>query len=129
MCVALDAKTGRASVVGAGHPPLLIGRLHGGFESIGSIAPPLGLVERAQLSETVVDLAPGDVFLLYTDGLFGGSGGERGRLTPQRVGEMLDAATPSAEELLGRILDRTGAGDGKRPPADDVTAIVVRRAP
>ena len=128
MCVALDAKTGRASVVGAGHPPLLIGRRAGGVESIGSIAPPLGLVERAHLSETTVDVAPGDIFLLYTDGLFGGSGGERGRLTPQHIGEMLDGAAGSADELLARVLEQTGAGDGKRPPADDVTAIVVRRA-
>ena len=128
MCVALDAKTGRASVVGAGHPPLLIGRRAGGVESIGSIAPPLGLVERAHLSETTVDVAPGDIFLLYTDGLFGGTGGERGRLTPQHIGEMLDGAAGSADELLARVLEQTGAGDGKRPPADDVTAIVVRRA-
>jgi phosphoserine phosphatase RsbU/P len=128
MCVALDAETGRASVVGAGHPPLLIGRHHGGVESIGSIAPPLGLVERAHFSETIVDLARGDAFLLYTDGLFGGSGGERGRLTPQRLGEMFDGATANAEQLLGDILERTGASDGKQPPADDVTAIVVRRS-
>ena len=128
MCVALDAKTGRASVVGAGHPPLLIGRRDGTTESIASVAPPLGLVERAQFSETIVDLAPGDVFLLYTDGLFGGSGGERGRLTPKRVAEMLDGATGSAEALLEHILEQTGSSDGSQSLADDVTAIVVRRA-
>jgi phosphoserine phosphatase RsbU/P len=128
MCVALDGKTGQASVVGAGHPPLLIGRRGGGVDSIASVAPPLGLVERAQLRETIVDLARGDVFLLYTDGLFGGAGGERGRLTQQRVAEMFDGATDHAETLLAHILKQTSASDQKRPPADDVTAIVVRRA-
>src|SRR6059036_4037323 len=34
MCVALDPATGSASVVGAGHPPLLVVRDHGATESI-----------------------------------------------------------------------------------------------
>src|SRR6201982_989939 len=46
MCVAVDASTGRASVVGAGHPPLLVVRHKGTTESIASVAPPLGLVKR-----------------------------------------------------------------------------------
>lgn len=126
MCVALDPKSGRASVVGAGHPPLLIRRSAGGVESIASVAPPLGLIERAEFQEIIVDLVRGDVFLLYTDGLFGGAGGERGRLTPQRVAQMFDGAG-SAEGLLGRILDKTGANK-QAPLADDVTAIAARRA-
>ncbi|MDP9005111.1 MAG: response regulator, partial [Verrucomicrobiota bacterium] len=46
MCVALDPTTGCASVVGAGHPPLLVARSGGSTESIASSAPPLGLLER-----------------------------------------------------------------------------------
>src|ERR1700736_5724191 len=60
MCVALDSTTGRASVVGAGHPPLLVARTGGRTESIASSAPPLGLLERSQFIETNVDLEPGD---------------------------------------------------------------------
>src|ERR1700676_539637 len=52
MCVALDPATARASVVGAGHPPLLIARKKGGPELIRSIAPPLGLAELPQFVET-----------------------------------------------------------------------------
>ena len=43
MCVALDPASGRASVVGAGHPPLLVQRKNGETETIFSSAPPLGL--------------------------------------------------------------------------------------
>jgi phosphoserine phosphatase RsbU/P len=129
MCVALDPQTGHASVVGAGHPPLLIRRSDRQIDSIGSIAPPLGLLEQAPFSETIVDLAPGDAFLLYTDGLFGGASGDRGRLTPQQLGAMFDGVSAAnAEALLGHILDQTGASGRKQPPADDVTAIVVRRS-
>ena len=40
MCVALDPKSGRASVVGAGHPPLLVARAAGAAELNWSSAPP-----------------------------------------------------------------------------------------
>src|SRR6266481_3883396 len=62
MCVALDPATGRASVVGAGHPPLLVARTNGRTESVPSSAPPLGLLERSEFVETTIDLEPGDVF-------------------------------------------------------------------
>src|SRR5690349_24560064 len=70
MCVALNLKSGQASIVGAGHPPLLIARRDGTVETISSAAPPLGLAEWPQFVETEVQLAQGDAFLLYTDGLF-----------------------------------------------------------
>src|SRR3954447_12173708 len=66
MCVALDPLSGRASVVGAGHPPLLVARSGGRTESIASSAPPLGLLERSEFIETRIDLEVGDAFLLYT---------------------------------------------------------------
>src|SRR2546429_5062248 len=65
MCVAVEPATGRASIVGAGHPPLLIARRSGATETIASVAPPLGLVESAELPETIVTLKPGDTFLPY----------------------------------------------------------------
>src|SRR6202040_4364758 len=70
MCVALDPKSGQASVVGAGHPPLLVTRFGRGTEAIAASAPPLGLVEESSFIETALELNPGDAFTLYTDGLF-----------------------------------------------------------
>jgi sigma-B regulation protein RsbU (phosphoserine phosphatase) len=128
MCVAVDPSTGRASVVGAGHPPLLIVRHSGATDSIASIAPPLGLVERPQFAETFVDLQPGDAFLLYTDGLFGASKGERVRLTPEHLANMLDPSASSATVLLARILSQAAPDNGKEALSDDVAALAVRRA-
>jgi len=73
MCVALEPESGRASVVGAGHPPLLLTHKTGGTELVPSVTPPLGLIERPEFHETIIDLAAGDAFILYTDGLFGGA--------------------------------------------------------
>jgi phosphoserine phosphatase RsbU/P len=127
MCVAVDPATGRATIVGAGHPPVLIARRGGGTGSIASVAPPLGLIERPEFTETIVDLDLGDAFLLYTDGLFGAARGERLRLTPERLEKMLDHSAPNAEALLRGILNQAVPENGKDALPDDLAALAVRR--
>jgi sigma-B regulation protein RsbU (phosphoserine phosphatase) len=127
MCVALDHKTGSAQVVGAGHPPLLVNRHNGATESIPSVAPPLGLNERPEFVETILNLEPGDTFLLYTDGLFGASKNEQRRLTIKQLEKMLDHAAPTAEAFLKRILAQAVPNDAESSLSDDMTALVVRR--
>ena len=127
MCVALEPGTGRASVVGAGHPPLLVSRANGAKESISSVAPPLGLAELPQFVETIVDLAKGDAFVLYTDGLFGSGEAKRARLTPELLAEMLDYKAPNADALLMGMLNQVAPDDGRSRLPDDVAAIAVRR--
>src|SRR5438552_4273835 len=128
MCIALDPVTGRASVVGAGHPPLLMARRSGGTESIASIAPPLGLIEHPGFTETIVDLNLGDAFLLYTDGLFGAAKGDRARLNPEQLAKMLNRSAPSADALLRGILNQAVPDNGKDTLPDDMAALAVRRA-
>jgi phosphoserine phosphatase RsbU/P len=127
MCVALDPTSGRANVVGAGHPPLLVARHDGGTDAIASSAPPLGLVERARFIETTVDLRCGDAFVLYTDGLFGAANGEKPRLTPEDLAKMIDLSAPSAEALLMSMMNQATPADGEHPLPDDVAAVAIRR--
>jgi sigma-B regulation protein RsbU (phosphoserine phosphatase) len=127
MCVALDPASGEASVVGAGHPPLLIARQSGGTEAIPSESPPLGLMAAPNFRETQFELAGGDLFLLYTDGLYATANGKERRLTPQHLAQRLHATTGDAEALLALLLrDVVPEGNG-RAPADDIAALAVRR--
>jgi sigma-B regulation protein RsbU (phosphoserine phosphatase) len=128
MCVAVDPKTGRTTVVGAGHPPLLVRRKSGATESIPSSAPPLGLVEDSGFTETNVDLARGDSFFLYTDGLYGSDHSAAHRLSPERLAEMLRPNESSADALLKRVVNGAMNGNGDKPPPDDVAAMVVKRS-
>lgn len=125
MCLALDGETGRARVVGAGHPPLLVARDHGKIETIFSSAPPLGLVENSRFSETELQLFPGDAFLLYTDGLYGGENGATGRFTINGLAEMIPTKAESAQELLAITLLKVAPSEIGQP--DDIAAVVVRR--
>jgi sigma-B regulation protein RsbU (phosphoserine phosphatase) len=128
MCVALDPATGCASIVGAGHPPLLVARSGGGTESIASSAPPLGLLERSEFVEAKVDLEPGDAFFLYTDGIYGAGHDQNPRLSSSRLAEMLHPLNGDTQALLNRVVDQAMMTDGGKPAADDVAAVAVRRA-
>jgi phosphoserine phosphatase RsbU/P len=127
MCVALDPSNGQASVVGAGHPPLLVTRFGRGTEAIASSAPPLGLVEQSQFTETILELNPGDAFTLYTDGLFGAAKNGRPRSTPTQLAGMINPFAASADALLELML-KAATPDASESPPDDVAAVVVRRS-
>src|SRR4051812_18786438 len=127
MCVALDPLTGGASVVGAGHPPLLVARRGGRTEAIASSAPPLGLLERSEFIETRIDLEVGDAFLLYTDGIYGSGHDESPRLSSHRIAEMLQPISENAQALLARVVEQAGVNEGGKASADDVAAVAVRR--
>lgn len=127
MCVALDPANGKAQVVGAGHPSLLVVHRDGTTESIASVAPPLGLIKRTAFTETAIDLEPGDAFLLYTDGLFRWAKDERHRVTPGQLEKVLDHSAPTAEALLKRIVSETIPENSANTAPDDVAAIAVRR--
>ena len=126
MCVALRLETGRATVVGAGHPPLIISRRQGPAELVRSSAPPLGLEEQPAFVETEATLGKGDAFLLYTDGLFGGTAGDHSRLTPESLAELIDRSAPSANGILRGVLDHIVPTDGQTDLADDLAAIAVQ---
>jgi phosphoserine phosphatase RsbU/P len=126
MCVALDPGSGHAAIVGAGHPPLLILRHDGATQSIGSVAPPLGLKQCA-FTETPIDLKPGDAFLLYTDGILRWGQSERRGRAPGQLEKVLRHSAPSAEALLKQVLAQTAPENSPDTAPDDVAAIVVRR--
>jgi sigma-B regulation protein RsbU (phosphoserine phosphatase) len=127
MCVALNPATGSATVVGAGHPPLLVMRPNGATESIASATPPLGIIERPEFAETAINLKPGDAFVLYTDGLFRWTKNEQPRLTPQQLEKLLDPSAPTAEALLKGILAHTAPATAAATSPDDMTVVAVRR--
>ncbi len=127
MCLALDPDKGEATVLGAGHPPLLVSRANGKHELIWSSAPPLGLAERSQFVETIVDLGRGDAFILYTDGLFGSGKGKRSRFTPEQLAAAIDPTAATVEMSLLRMVKQAAPADAGSASPDDIAAIAVRR--
>jgi Response regulators consisting of a CheY-like receiver domain and a winged-helix DNA-binding domain len=127
MCVALDPRTGKAALVGAGHPPLLVARRDGNTESFSSSSPPLGLVAQSSFTETPFHLDSGDLFLLYTDGLYGSSNGHHRRLTPADLAGRVHALPRGPGALLRRLSREATSPPNSDAPADDIAALAVQR--
>src|SRR5438876_9322980 len=129
MCVALDLERGAGSIVGAGHPPLLIARSDGATESIASTSPPLGLVAASSFTETTMELHGGDLFLLYTDGLYGVGQGDDRRLAPAQVAQHLLSAPGDAQSVLQDFLRQSALMPSNVIPPAALAALAVTRLP
>jgi len=126
--VILDRKDCATTVATAGHPPVLIRRAEGGVVEVGSGSFPLGAIEGARYREERVALGPGDVLLLYSDGLvetIDPYGDQFGWDRLKRILENLDD-NPTANEIRDEILREVWDFKSDAQQMDDVTMVVVR---
>jgi sigma-B regulation protein RsbU (phosphoserine phosphatase) len=128
---AYDAKTRTLTYCNAGHnPPLLITGVDRGectTHWLRPTAPAVGLVEGAEYAVARVQVNPGDLLVLFTDGVT-----EARNLAGDEFGEerLAAAVEPVAGRTAGEILQAArraleGHADGQ--PLDDDTTIVVQK--
>lgn len=131
MLMMLDIQGHRLSVVSAGHHNPILRRADGEVVPIMELpqGPPLGIFEDVPFVPVEVTLEPGDVVVLYTDGVpdatdrDGSMFGNAGLLRAI-------AAGPGRPETLGpSLLAAIDRHVGAAPPADDITLICFGRDP
>lgn len=120
---------GRFMSSNAGHnPPFLVGR-DGSVRRLEKGGLPLGMFEWAVYEEEAVTLAEGDTLILFSDGL-----SEAANLRDEEFGEdrLAECATGerhlAPDALLELLLSRVRDFAGNCAQADDITALVIRRA-
>jgi sigma-B regulation protein RsbU (phosphoserine phosphatase) len=88
---------------------------------------PLGILEEAEYAETLLPIAPGDVIVLYTDGVVEAMNTAGEIFGFERLIEGIGSShAASAEALLQEILAHVNAFAAGAPQHDDLTMIVVR---
>ncbi len=118
------------TVVNAGHPALLIRRADGSLEPIGdrSVSLPLGVLDKETFTAAKTTLNPGDVVVLFTDGV--NAMGLDGELFgTERLNRAIVEAPPgvvSVGEAIRDAVERYSAG---RPQFDDITILCFGRKP
>src|SRR5262249_57487136 len=65
----LEPESGKMRYVSAGHNPAILLRRSGSIDRVGSTGVPLGLLPDATWREESLELDPGDLLALYTDGV------------------------------------------------------------
>jgi serine phosphatase RsbU (regulator of sigma subunit) len=124
----LDPQTGALSFINAGHNPPLIVHAAGTIENLSSGGLPLGIMPNSPYREGRTQLQPGDVLVIYSDGV-------SEALNPQ--GEEFGAAR--LQSVVSLNIERSAAGIRDRiesaltkfsqgtPAADDITLVIVKR--
>lgn len=124
----LDPATGDVEYVCAGHPFPLLRRAGGAIEEpvLGSF--PLGMRESVQPASGRLHLEPGDLLLLFSDGLFEGVDGSGQAFGFDRLRAAL-ATGGAAARTHAQILAAFEGHVGAEPLADDLTLVVIERLP
>ncbi len=123
----LEPGSGRLHYVNAGHPsPLLV--LGEEIRELESNGVPFGILPGFPYSARSVELRPGELLALYSDGITEAQRGEE-LFQESRVREALfqEATAPDLGALRRRLIERVEAFLGDSPRSDDITLLLLRR--
>jgi sigma-B regulation protein RsbU (phosphoserine phosphatase) len=124
----LDPEAGELHYFNAGHNDGLAIHANGEVEHLKSVGPPLGLLEEFEYRMQSLELSPGDLVCLYSDGITECINLEEEEYEIDRLIEVLqEHREETLDEILSAI-DRavTDFGAGQ-PQGDDQTVILIRR--
>lgn len=115
------------SYINCGHPAALILRAGGAIERLEATALPVGIFSSLKCEEKSVTLAPGDVLLVFSDGVLEAGVEEGEEFGEPRLIESAQAARNSddVEALLDRIIQDVQHFSPSQQ-SDDVTIVALR---
>lgn len=128
LCV-LDPVRHELTVVNSGHmPPLLRRAETGEVEEVGAslASPPLGIDPTLQYQQATVRLNPGDVVMMYTDGISECPSPAGPRYGIERIRELVGAAKDT-EELMATLLADVRQFTQHMPQEDDTCVVAFSR--
>jgi serine phosphatase RsbU (regulator of sigma subunit) len=124
----LQPENGRFDYVNCGHNPPLIVHPDGSTGSLESGGTILGMFEDARYEEGTDVLGPGDVLLLYTDGVVESADRAGREFGAERLVEVVRASHDAPASVVTReVLRHAREFSGSEMMRDDFTMVVVRR--
>jgi len=125
----LDPRTGALSFLNAGHNPPMIVHAGGTMEQLAAGGLPLGIMPNAEFREGRTMLHPGDVLVIYSDGVSEAINPNNEEFGPTRLYEVvarnLDASAAGIRDRIESALTKFCQGT---PAADDITLVICKRA-
>jgi sigma-B regulation protein RsbU (phosphoserine phosphatase) len=129
---ALETENGRFCFTNAGHnPPLWWQAASRTFEVLRAPGIVLGIFAEISLEERAITMAPGDVLLLYTDGITEAMDENQEEFGMERLQNVVAWAAiqpeATADSIAMTILSAVKRFMGTTPQADDLTLLAVKR--
>ena len=126
----LDAASGRLSYVNAGHNPPLLVRSGGDVELLAEGGMVLGFFDPTEYGEGIAELQPGDVLVVFSDGVTETWSADGEEFGDGRLAELVvRERARGSQELQGALLNELDAFSSGTKATDDRTVIVIKRLP
>jgi len=126
--LAYDPETGRAVYVNGGHNDGIVLRTDGSVQLLTTTGLPLGLFPKADYEEGCVTLSPGDLLMIYSDGVTEAQNESEDDFEMERVIEVLKAhRESSASMIVEEMVSQIDAFVGAAPQHDDITLMILKR--
>jgi len=122
-----DLTTRQLTYINAGHNWPVLRRTSGAVERLERGGLPIGVLRTAQYEYGTTKLSPGDMLLIFTDGLIEAENEREEEFGEQRTFAVLDAtAGASASYILQNLMSAADQFVGAAPQHDDITCLVLR---
>ncbi len=127
----LEPQTGRLIYANGGHPPGYIispGKSKDPIQRLRPTGMALGVSEGAQWKQKIERLMPGDILILYTDGITEAQN-HHGQFfgEDQLLDVVLENRNAGSGQILDAVLTEVHRFVGREPRQDDIALIVIRR--
>jgi serine phosphatase RsbU (regulator of sigma subunit) len=124
----LDPATGLLCYANAGHNPPYLLSANNGIKTLNNTGMPLGIEEDNDWSQNEVLISPGELLLMYTDGVTDAQNMD-GEFIDRKIilSSLQQNLGRSAAEVQGNILDKIHHFVGEAPRFDDLTLVILRR--
>jgi phosphoserine phosphatase RsbU/P len=123
-----DAAAGELTFANAGHNPPFVVRASGEVESLNGGGPVLGIVPFAPYKQERTRLDPGDLLVIYSDGVTEANNISEEEFGEERLVQILRGnRTKPAGAIVNAIMEALGKFTMGAPQGDDITLVVARR--
>lgn len=124
----LDSTSRTVTYVNAGHnPPLHYTAADGTLSELEATGIAVGVIDNAEYTQDVLQMAKDDLLVLYTDGITEAENAEHEMFDVSRLKEVILASRAlSPGDIIQEILVAVKAFTGDHPQSDDITLLIIR---
>ncbi len=125
----LDPSTHSFVYTNAGHNPPILLRASDEIETLDAGGLPVGLMPGSGYDGATVEIGPGDVLVMYTDGVTEAANTENQEFdTPRLEALTREGASGTVATLLDRVYDEVALFTTGMPQGDDITMMILKRS-
>jgi sigma-B regulation protein RsbU (phosphoserine phosphatase) len=121
-----EPQSRRFTYVNAGHNSPIVRRKNGGIERLESGSLPFGITSEAQFVAAEISLEPGDMLILFTDGVVEAFNSSAEEFSDERLIRLVhDIPRLSAQDSLQFLMTKVSDFVGATRQSDDITCLIL----